>query len=543
MLHKSLVIIVVLVILLLFFTSVLLSAVPEDPAKQDLLSAPGLLVQPAAGVEQLEYRNIKAIRLKPGRGERIAYLKDLEFVNGTIELDIAALPSYTGLAFRVRDPLVYEGVYFRPQNSRHENPTRRGHTIQYHAPPRYSWYYLRETAPEKYEAEADLPPKEWFHVTVEVEGTTAKVYVNHTDTPNLVIEDLKHGLSQGSVGVWCGNGSEGTFANLKVTPSSSLTASEGNGAMAQAGTEVSYTTEQESLFDIFFNRRSVRKFRSDPIPQEHILKILDIARSGPTSGNQQPWKFLVIQDPQKIARLKEACVSQALDRTKQRGNIDPAKMKSLRERITKNLSGYFSAPVYIVVLVDKNSRYPSYNIYDGSIAAGYIMVAARALGYGTVFITDSIPADVTATALEIPDNFERICITPLGVPEEWPEKREKKPLNDVAVFEKLIEGVNYSVPIKRKAIELEAPALDEYVGIYEMSQELILTVTRDKEQMYGQVSGQDRFEIFPEAKDRFFLKAADIQISFSRDEQGNVSGLTVHQGGRDIKGKKTKRIK
>jgi len=537
--NKSVVVIVILVFLLLFFTSVLLCEAPESSNSQDLLSDLNLLVLPSTGSEQLEYKGINALRLKPAKGERIAILKDYEFFNGTIELDIAAIPAYTGLVFRVRDPHIYEGIYFRPQNSRQADPIRRGHTVQYHAPPRYTWYHLRETAPEKFESAADLPPEEWFHVKIAVSGAKAEVYVNEAPKPCLVIEDLKHGASTGSVGVWCGNGSGGTFANLKIQASPSSANRNGNGDTSQAEAKTIYTAGQEYLFDIFQNRRSVRSFKPDPIPQEHILKILDIARSGPTSGNQQPWKFLVIQDPEKIARLKEACITQSLDRAKQRDNFDPAKLESLRKRYEKNLSGYFSAPAYVVVLVDKNSRYPSYNIYDGSIAAGYLMIAARALGYGTVFITDSIPADVTLKALEIPDNFERICITPLGIPEEWPKKREKNSLNDVAVFEKLIAGVNYTVPITRKAIKLDTGLLDEYVGSYKMPQELTLTVTREQDRMFGQVSGQEKFELFPEKKDKFFLKVADVQISFTRDTQGKVTDLTVHQGGQDIPGKKT----
>jgi nitroreductase len=105
---------------------------------------------------------------------------------------------------------------------------------------------------------------------------------------------------------------------------------------------------------------------------------------------------------------------------------------------TKTLStGYFSAPVFIVVLTDNNSKYPDYNHWDGPLAAGYLMLAARALGYGTVFITDAIPENVTKAVLQIPDNYTRVCITPLGVPSEWPATPLKKDLNELISFDKL----------------------------------------------------------------------------------------------------------
>ncbi|UCD05576.1 MAG: nitroreductase family protein, partial [candidate division WOR-3 bacterium] len=50
------------------------------------------------------------------------------------------------------------------------------------------------------------------------------------------------------------------------------------------------------FFDVIKNRRSIRKFRSDQIPKDHITKILEAASLAPTANNRQPWKFLVIQN-------------------------------------------------------------------------------------------------------------------------------------------------------------------------------------------------------------------------------------------------------
>jgi len=60
------------------------------------------------------------------------------------------------------------------------------------------------------------------------------------------------------------------------------------------------------------------------------------------------------------------------------------------------------------------------------MAAGFLMLAARALGYGTVFITDAIPDQVTKEVLRIPDRYTRVCITPLGIPVEWPTRRQEE---------------------------------------------------------------------------------------------------------------------
>ena len=188
-----------------------------------------------------------------------------------------------------------------------------------------------------------------------------------------------------------------------------------------------------SLFEAIRSRRSVRQFQPIPVPEDHLRQILDAARMSPTSGNQQPWKFLVVRDPGVIGELKEACVERSLEARRARGmTVSEEVADSVRE----SLQGYFSAPVYVVVLTDGESRYPTYNHWDGPLAAGYLMLAARALGYGTVFVTDSIPAEVTKEVLNIPDRYTRVCITPLGVPEAWPESPEKKALEEFIVYEK-----------------------------------------------------------------------------------------------------------
>jgi nitroreductase len=204
-----------------------------------------------------------------------------------------------------------------------------------------------------------------------------------------------------------------------------------------SGQEIQYTAEQDYFFAIFKNRRSVRKFKSTPVPDEHIMKILDIARSAPTSGNQQPWKFLVIRNREKLNQLKEDIIASGVERAKKRGITDAEKINSLKERYGKSLEGYLSAPVFIAVLTDNKSKYPSYNIHDGPLAAGYLIIAARALGYGTVYVTDSFPFGNIKKVFEIPDNYTGVCFIPLGVPETWPESKPKKPLEDFVAFETL----------------------------------------------------------------------------------------------------------
>jgi nitroreductase len=203
----------------------------------------------------------------------------------------------------------------------------------------------------------------------------------------------------------------------------------------EANSDLKYTSEQEFLFGTIRQRRTVREFQSTPVPKEHILKILDVARFAPTAGNQQPWRFLVIQDREKLNRLeREACLWY-LERYKSLKSPEPKELESIQQKIQETLENVLSATVYVAVLVNSREKYPEYIVIDGTLAAGTLMIAARALGYGTGFYTSFFPEDKMKKFFNIPDNFKLICFTPIGVPKKWPETPAKKKLEDLVIFE------------------------------------------------------------------------------------------------------------
>ena len=196
---------------------------------------------------------------------------------------------------------------------------------------------------------------------------------------------------------------------------------------------------QQFFFETVAGRRSVRSFRSDAVSDAHLLKIFDAARMAASSGNQQPWKFLVVREEQKKGALKKACLEQGMVRIQANAGLDATQKQEKARKLQEYYDTCFSAPLFVVVLVDKQSKYPDYNHFDGPMAAANLMLAARALGYGTVFYTDTIPDDVTRRVLQIPERYERVCITPIGVPSEWPKVPAKKELNEFIVYENFPE--------------------------------------------------------------------------------------------------------
>ena len=186
------------------------------------------------------------------------------------------------------------------------------------------------------------------------------------------------------------------------------------------------------FFEVVEQRVSVRKYKPDPVPQEHLELILNAARLAPNSGNQQACRYLIVEDRGRLDELKEACIRNRMAVLRARGDE-----VSEEEAIREHYDGVFSAPLYVLVLVDKTVRYKGYEDKDGSLAAANIMLAARALGYGTVFYTDSIPEDLCMRHLDIPEKYSRTCVIPIGVPESWPDRRDRLPLDELVFREKI----------------------------------------------------------------------------------------------------------
>ena len=88
---------------------------------------------------------------------------------------------------------------------------------------------------------------------------------------------------------------------------------------------------------------------------------------------------------------------------------------------------------------------------------------------------------------------------------------------------------------ERKRAPLPASTFDRYVGGYELRPSQTLSITRDGERFFAQLTGQPRFEIFPSGEREFFLDAVEAELSFEVDAKGHAVACTIHQGGHDTR--------
>ncbi len=105
-------------------------------------------------------------------------------------------------------------------------------------------------------------------------------------------------------------------------------------------------------------------------------------------------------------------------------------------------------------------------------------------------------------------------------------------------IEQVSRRTDKPLPPPRTAITLDRAALEACVGIYELAPGFLITVTHEDERLMAQATGQPKFEIFPESPTSFFLTVVDAQIEFQPGPDGRMSAMVLHQGGRDVPGKR-----
>ncbi|HDZ26098.1 hypothetical protein LCGC14_1405240 [marine sediment metagenome] len=173
-------------------------------------------------------------------------------------------------------------------------------------------------------------------------------------------------------------------------------------------------------------RRSIRRYLEKPVEREKILTCIEAARLAPSADNVQPWRFLIIDDPDLKARFAKEVFSGIYF-------------------ITKFAA---KAPVIIVILakldiianrIGKQIQNIQYYYIDSGIAGEHIVLQAEELGLGTCWIGWFNPRK-TRKFLKIPRKYKIVSLMAMGYYEKKPsgEKKRKK-LEEIAWFNKIKE--------------------------------------------------------------------------------------------------------
>jgi len=88
-------------------------------------------------------------------------------------------------------------------------------------------------------------------------------------------------------------------------------------------------------------------------------------------------------------------------------------------------------------------------------------------------------------------------------------------------------------PALRTAADVDPSIYDDFVGRYQLAENVVFTVTREGDRLFVQLTGQPRFEVFPESGTKYFYRVVDAQITFGRGDDGSVDHLVLHQNDMD----------
>lgn len=103
--------------------------------------------------------------------------------------------------------------------SQSDDQIRRNHSVQYFAYPDFRFGRLHREEPERYETYADIKPAQWIHFKIVVSVRQATLFLNNSQTPALIVNDLKLGAAaRGGIGIWIESGTIAWFSNLNITP-------------------------------------------------------------------------------------------------------------------------------------------------------------------------------------------------------------------------------------------------------------------------------------------------------------------------------------
>ena len=194
--------------------------------------------------------------------------------------------------------------------------------------------------------------------------------------------------------------------------------------------------DYEGLLKLVKTRRSIRNFKMDPIPDEYVEKIIEVARWAPSGANSQPWEFIVVKDRE----IKDKIVSIVKEHSEYGRKVELTREEDLRWPSAARAvgqPGFKDAPAFIILCGDPRTResYPLLTFltrgdshFASSLASAflYMTLAATTLGLGSQWVSATGHPFVKCLLVEllgIPQKLEIYDMMALGYPAYQPKGR------------------------------------------------------------------------------------------------------------------------
>jgi len=206
--------------------------------------------------------------------------------------------------------------------------------------------------------------------------------------------------------------------------------------------------DYEGFLELAKKRRSIRKFKPDPISDEHIEKIIEAARWAPSGFNSQLWEFVVVRKPalkERIAEIISVEFRKMMQRSAPEGATPPS------PKSAGPLMGLSKAPAYILLLGDTRVRKygPPFMLTDEhkwlstyltslAISYQYMALASTSLGLGSQWVSavnlPTVPEQIREM-LGIPEEMVFFDMFVVGYPDEEPAEKKMRPLEEMLHYD------------------------------------------------------------------------------------------------------------
>jgi coenzyme F420-0:L-glutamate ligase/coenzyme F420-1:gamma-L-glutamate ligase len=190
------------------------------------------------------------------------------------------------------------------------------------------------------------------------------------------------------------------------------------------------------LHNFLRTRRSIRRFKANPVPASVIKRILETATYAPSAHNLQPWRFVVVADLSARNRLGQALTN------KMRADMTAIGMprSEIDLRAKRSQHRLDEAPVVILLCRDVNAirrddqEETTMSIQSVAAAGLQLLLAAHAEGLGGNWICWPLYAQEAArAALDLPDTWEPQAMFFLGYADEEPEEKNLKSPEEIVI--------------------------------------------------------------------------------------------------------------
>lgn len=199
----------------------------------------------------------------------------------------------------------------------------------------------------------------------------------------------------------------------------------------------------DDFLELVRNRRSIRRFMPDPIPDEYIDKIIEAARWAPSGFNTQPWDFIVVRDKKLKEDIVKICEAEPTSNRMAKSAANEFQRRQLSYPWLDEDKDYRFAPVFILLFADNRARIGlpgtrkmdpawarSLFVQSLSCAFVYMLQAATTLGLATQWVSyvgKPEYREKLLTLIGVPDDLEPYFMLPVGYPAYKPRPKLLRP--------------------------------------------------------------------------------------------------------------------